>query len=43
MKTIGIVLAVAIVLVWGVVFYLRKVQGRSTDLKKRDKSGKIMR
>lgn len=36
-------MAAAIVAVWGVVFYLRKVKGRSADLKKRDESGKIMR
>lgn len=42
MEIIGIVIAVAIVGLFGYVFYRRKIKGESADFHKRDANGKIL-
>lgn len=43
MTVIGIIMGVAVLAAFGVVFYYRVIDGRSADMKKRDEHGKIIR
>ena len=42
-EIIALMAAGAIIAAFGVAFYLRKVKGRSADLKERDEKGKIVK
>lgn len=43
MEILGIMAAGAIIAAFGVAFYLRKVKGRSADLRERDENGRIVK
>ena len=43
LEIVGLMAAGAILVVTCVLFYLRKVQGRSADLRKRDEKGNVIK